>query len=90
MKKELTSNEQIKLAVMARDISYIKAGVDKLEENQEAQLNLIKSEYAKKVDVENLEIRVKSFEDLRGWSGRIILGALLMGVLALLGLNVGR
>jgi|TARA_Y100000034_G_C6879939_1_gene403019 hypothetical protein len=89
MSQLLDNKQQIKLAVMANDVSYIKGAVDKLEKNQNKHIELIKSEYAKKIELENLEERVESFEKLRDWAGKVILGVLILGILALLGFQIG-
>ena len=70
-------------AVIARDIGYMRNEIDKMVQ----KIDQLSKTFATKESVEHLADRVNSIEIIKDWIIKIIVGSVIVGLLALLGLR---
>ena len=68
-----------KLVSVAKDIEYIKVGMDDVKK----LINEVKDGYTKKEEFESLKRRVQHIEGNATWLVRIIIGAVIVAILSL-------
>ena len=76
----VSKSAETQRAEMQKDIKFITEKVKDIDTR-------LKDDYAKKHEVTDNEARIAKLESLRDWIGRIILTAVVGGLLALLGLR---
>lgn len=76
-----------KLLIMSKDFEYMKAGIDDIKDSLNMLRSEVRSSYATKQDLKSISERIGKFESLYEWVLRIIIGAIVSGILLLLGFN---
>lgn len=70
-------------AIVARDIGYMRQEMEKLI----TKIDALNAQFVTKSEYEDIEQRLNKLESLKDWIVRLVLGAVIMGLLALLGLK---
>jgi hypothetical protein len=73
---------------MSKDLEYMKAGIDDIKESVKRLSKEVRGSYATKEDVREIESKIEKYDSLIEWVLRIIVGALIVGILSLLGVKI--
>lgn len=83
----LDSRNEIQLAVMAEKVSNIEKKTTAIEQGISDLQHSIDNGYARKGDLDELRRTVSKMESQRDWAVKLIIGAVIISILALLGLR---
>jgi uncharacterized protein YigA (DUF484 family) len=88
MPKQSTSQKnEIKLSLMSQQTNYIQQDVQEIKTTLQDFIKKADETYSTKQELKALESKVNDLSSLRDWVTRIILGAVIFAVLALIGLE---
>lgn len=90
--KKTTVSSQVEdnrtsILLLKQDIGYVKSALDEIKNDIKDIKEELPNAFATKSELVNLDKRLKDVEDLKNWFVRIVLGAIIVSILALMGLN---
>jgi len=77
----------VSVELVKQDIGYLKLGVDEIREELRQMRTDFKDGYVSRDEYTALSREVRDLKNLKDWAIKIVLGAVLVGLLALLGLR---
>ena len=83
----ISGRNEVKLAVMAEKVGNIESDVKDIKTSITDLQHSMDDGYAKKIDVENVAVRVKVIEGQRDWAVKIVIGAIILSILGLVLVN---
>lgn len=86
IEKQTDSNTN-SISLIQKDLSYMADGIKDIKESVRSLTESMNNGFATKTEVRVIDKRITELEDLKGWAVKIILGAIIAGLLALLGLG---
>ena len=86
MNQVITSNTT-SIKLLSQGIEYMTKGMDELKESFKEFREEIKDGFVTKQEFENLKEDVGDLKRIKEWTIKIIVGSVILGLLALLGLN---
>lgn len=86
----MRNKNTVNIELIDEKIKNIKDDIKRLETDVEDFKKVIPNTYATISTTTGLDLRVKRFESFWEWALKIILGAILMGILTILGMGATR
>lgn len=83
-----SERNEIQIAVMTEKITNIEKTTARIDTTLHDLSTQFSNTYVTKIEQRDVERRIEKVEALLTWAGRIILSAIIIGVLALLGLQI--
>lgn len=73
-------NHDTSIKLIEQSLTYMTTGIAEIKES-------IKNGLATKKDLDTLDMRVKNIESIKDWAIKIVLGAIIVSLLAVIGLK---
>lgn len=74
---------EVTIALMGRDMEYLRKAVEELKVTMAAGFKDIKGSFTPKGEVDDLSKRVEKLEGWNTWLARLVLGAIILGIISL-------
>lgn len=84
---ELRDNSPDSPAVIAYRLGQVESAVKEGFDAHNAKLDSVINNFSTKSEFNAHEVRIKSLEDWNSWATKLVLGAIILSVLALLGIR---
>jgi hypothetical protein len=91
--KELEKQVEINtssISLIQKDLSYMTKGIDELKQMFNEFAKNLADGFVTKAEFNNLQEKVDGMVNLKDWAIKIILGAIIIALLALVGIGIGH